>query len=134
MGQFSRILREPSKLLASFPFSNLRKFRGLPSSILKPSRCPRSRKFSKFENENENFRGLRSRLATLVGSKKVKSLTNMQYFNVPLFLAMGNAKILLLFYYIYLWVYFKATLILDEESLNPISKRGHFSTTPMKLV
>ena len=42
-----------------------------------------------------------------VGSKKVKSLTSMQYINVPLFLDMDNAKIQLLFYFIYLWAYLK---------------------------
>ena len=52
--------------LPSFSPSNFEKFRGLPSPILDSSCCPRSRKPSKFENENENFRGLRSRLASLV--------------------------------------------------------------------
>ena len=50
------------KNVPSFSFSNFENFRGLPLPILKPRRCPRSRKPSKFENENENSRGLRSHL------------------------------------------------------------------------
>ena len=59
-GQTFENPREFSYSLPQFSFSNLGKFRGLLSSILKPSRCPRSQKFSKFENENKHFRGLRS--------------------------------------------------------------------------
>ena len=51
-----------SKNVPSFSFSNFENFRGLTLPILKPRSCPHSPKPPKFENENENSRGLRSRL------------------------------------------------------------------------
>ena len=84
-GQTFENPREFSYSLPSFSFSNLGKFRGLLSSILKPSRCPRSRKFSKFENENENFRGLRFRLASLIDVFKSWIYQNVQYLLSALF-------------------------------------------------
>ena len=63
--EFYKNPQEFSKLLPSFSFSNFENFRGLPSPILEPRRCPHSRKLSKFENENENSRGLRVSLTAL---------------------------------------------------------------------
>ena len=48
--------KEFSKLLPSFSPWNLRVFENTLTLILKPTRCSHSRKFSKFENENENSR------------------------------------------------------------------------------
>ena len=50
----------------NFLFSNFEKFRELPSKILDPSRCPHSRKPSKFEIENENYQGFEVSLTALI--------------------------------------------------------------------
>ena len=79
---FSRVtlVNSRTQMLLSFSFSNLEKFRGLPSLILEPRRCPHSRKPSKFENENEKPRGLRSRLTALVcvKSKNIASRVTLR--------------------------------------------------------